>query len=122
MTKLSQKEYFKDEKLACKCGCGKNNFKKSTRKRLNRARDIAGVPFIVNSACRCAEHNRKVGSKPTSSHLVGVAMDIRAEDSVTRFAVLEGLMKAGFKRIGIHKDFIHADDDPTKPPRVAWMY
>ena len=42
---------------------------------LDSAREIAGIPFKINSAYRSESHNRKVGGKSTSSHLVGKAVD-----------------------------------------------
>lgn len=84
------------------------------------ARLIAGVPFVITSAIRCPEHNKRIGGKDNSAHLTGNAIDIKALDSYTKFRIAYGLLKAGFKRVGIYKDFVHADNDPTKPQEVLW--
>lgn len=90
--------------------------------KLDEAREIAEIPFIINSAYRTKEHNKKVGGKPNSSHLRGLAVDIKATDSRTRFLVLQALISVGFNRIGIAKTFIHVDDDESKSKEVAWLY
>ena len=91
-------------------------------RRIDRARDAAGVPFFVNSAYRTVEHEISRGRCGTSSHTKGVALDIRAADSRTRFMILKALMDAGFARIGIHGRFIHVDADDSKDPCVLWKY
>ena len=120
------KEHFTDKELACPC-CGAGRFNARARGMFNEAREVAGIPFVVNSACRCASHNAEVGGKPGSAHEFDeddetTAMDIRARDSRARFLILAGLLAAGFTRIGVAKTFIHADADPDKDPRVVWLY
>lgn len=90
--------------------------------KLDEAREIADIPFKINSAFRTPEHNAKIGGKPNSSHLRGLAVDIRAVDSRTRFIILGALIKVGFNRIGIAKTFIHVDDDQEKSGKVVWVY
>ena len=91
-------------------------------KMLDQARQNAGIPFIINSAYRTPEQNRRAGGKRNSAHLTGNAVDIRATNSTQRFKILYALIMVGFERIGIHKRFIHADNDKTKPKGVVWMY
>ena len=114
--------YFKESDFACKC-CGKNLCSKSFMNKVDSAREEAGVPFILNSAYRCPEHNLSEGGKVTSSHTqCACAVDIKAEDSRTRFRVTYGLIKAGFTRIGIGRKFVHADEDENKDQEVEWLY
>lgn len=89
---------------------------------LDSARDLAEIPFIVNSGYRCPAHNAHVGGTSTSSHLKGLAADIRATTSSQRFAMLSALLEVGFKRIGIGKTFIHIDRDKSKTSKVVWTY
>jgi len=114
-------EFFEWGEFACRCGCGKNEFQPSTAVRVNKARGYSGVPYVVTSAYRCPVHNRVIGSK-SNVHPRGYAVDIAAGDSRSRFKIIQGMIKAGFTRIGIAKDFIHGDDDPTKAPEVSWLY
>jgi hypothetical protein len=90
--------------------------------RFDKARQIAGVPFHINSGYRCEKHNKEVGGKKFSSHLRGKAGDIACYSSWQRFFMVDALIKAGFTRIGLGKNFIHADDDEAKEPRVIWLY
>jgi|TARA_R110002126_G_scaffold8336_1_gene39605 zinc D-Ala-D-Ala carboxypeptidase len=90
--------------------------------KLDEAREYANIPFIINSAYRSPEHNAKVGGKPGSSHIKGLAVDISAKDSRTRFLILDALFAVGFTRIGIADSFIHVDSDIDKSQNVIWTY
>ena len=96
------------------------NMQRSTLIKLENARRIAGIPFVINSGFRTQEHNRKIGGKPNSAHTRGHAVDIRAISGQQKFKIVEAAIKAGFNRIGIYKGFIHVDDDPTLPKNVIW--
>ena len=89
--------------------------------KLDDAREFAGVPFFINSAYRSPEHPESI-KNPTSSHIKGLAVDIRVRDSKTRYIVLDALMHVGFNRIGIADTFIHVDDDRNKSCGVIWTY
>lgn len=106
--------YFKE------IDCG--NMNQEFLLKLDRAREVAQIPFKINSAYRTPEHNAKIGGKPNSSHLKGLAVDISATDSIQRFTILKALIDTGFNRIGIAKTFIHVDDDKSKSPEVVWLY
>lgn len=88
---------------------------------IDDARDYANRPFVITSGYRTEAHNREVGGSPTSSHLFGYAADISCADSESRIRMVYGLMKAGFRRIGIASNFIHVDNDPKKP-KALWLY
>jgi len=89
---------------------------------LNHARQIAGIPFRINSGFRSKEHNAKVGGTETSSHLTGHAADIHCTSSTYRYEIISALLQAGFNRIGIAETFIHVDNDPNKTQKVIWTY
>tara|TARA_R110000764_G_scaffold215980_1_gene302797 strand:- start:656 stop:979 length:324 start_codon:yes stop_codon:yes gene_type:complete len=89
--------------------------------KLDEAREYAEIPFIINSAYRSPEHKESI-KNPTSSHIKGLAVDIKAKDSRTRGVILEALRSVGFTRIGISKTFIHVDLDYSKSQNVTWLY
>ena len=120
-SKMKRWRYFTEDEFRCHC-CGKLIIDDKLIDLLDKAREIAGVPFIVVSGYRCKKHNAEVGGKPNSAHLVGKAADIKATDSRTRFKIVQALVKVGFHRIGIAKGFIHCDIDDSKPPEVLWLY
>lgn len=106
-------KYFKEIEL---------NMNEEFLQRLDEAREYAGIPFIINSAWRSEEDNKRVGGKPNSSHLKGLAVDIKATNSRQRGLILDALRSVGFSRIGIAKTFIHVDLDFDKDQDVTWLY
>ena len=103
-------------------GSGFANMDRNFLEMLDYARQIARVPFKINSGYRTKEHNQKVGGKPKSSHLIGKAADIAISNSQERWAVLTALQDAGFSRLGVAKTFIHVDSDEAKSSNVIWTY
>ena len=115
--------YFKESEFkCCSCGLGFADMDFTILSRLDIARGYADVPFKITSSIRCKSHNQEVGGKETSSHLDGLAADIFCITSYMRYRILHGLMKAGFNRFGIGKDFIHVDIDVDKPKELIWTY
>lgn len=89
---------------------------------LDTARGYAGVPFIITSGLRTAEHNERVGGVKDSAHLRGLAVDLLFKDSGTGGKILQGLVQAGFKRFGIYKDgHLHTDIDDSKTSPALWI-
>lgn len=98
-----------------------NNMNKDFLFVLDEAREFAGIPFIINSAYRSPEHPLSI-KNPSSSHIKGLAVDIKATDSKTRFKIVKALIEVGFTRIGIADTFIHVDLDLDKTQNVIWTY
>lgn len=90
--------------------------------KLAAARKAAAVSFKITSGYRTPKHNEKVGGVPSSSHTKGHACDIYAPTSRQKFLIINSLLQAGFNRIGVAKNFIHVDDDPSKAEDVIWTY
>jgi len=117
---------FSKSEFDCSCGCDMplgvlHNVQKLANQ-LQVLRNVVGTSIKINSGYRCPEQNARVGGKPNSSHLRGLAVDIRANDSSTRYIVLNALISVGFNRIGIASSFIHVDDDKSKSDKVVWTY
>lgn len=112
--------HFKEKEFACKCGCGRNKMSHVFLNMLDNARDIAGIPFVINSGYRCQEYNKRIGGVKGSAHTHGVAADIKVSDNRARYLILTALLKAGFNRIGVYSSFIHVDCDVSKTNDVVW--
>ena len=106
----------------CSPPCKLSDMNELFMDRLQEARTISGIPFILNSAYRLLEHELAQGRKGTSSHTKGVAVDIAYKSGSECWKIVEALLFAGFTRIGIAKSFIHVDYDQDKPKEVMWGY
>jgi zinc D-Ala-D-Ala carboxypeptidase len=115
-------KHFKIDEFRCKCGCGQSLVKPELVDALDKARSLAGVPFKIISGYRCGTHNALVGGKPRSAHLSGLAADIACRASGPRYNIIISLMSSGFSRIGVHKNFIHADLASNLPTPSIWLY
>lgn len=82
----------------------------SFMRRLETARELAGVPFVLTCAYRSIEYDRSKGRTGLSYHCRGRAVDIACCYSNLRYIIVKALQKAGFSSIGIAKTFIHVDD------------
>lgn len=88
---------------------------------LDIARARAGVPFEITCGLRSPEENAQLANSVSdSAHLTGLAVDLACSDSATRFAMIKGLLAAGFTRIGVYSAHLHADRDESKPQNVFW--
>lgn len=116
-------KYFTDEEFRkATPSCSLSDMDENFMSKLDHARDIAGVPFIVSSAFRSEEYEKKKGRSGTSRHTLGIAIDIRCYDNALRFRIVNALLSVGFRRIGIASSFIHVDDGyPTSLPLI-WLY
>lgn len=83
------------------------------------ARDLAGIPFRINSAFRSVDHELSKKRSGKSMHCIGRAVDIKCVDSGSRYTIIRALIEAGFNGIGIGSTFIHADDRDIK---LIWTY
>ena len=114
--------YFKNsEFLNCEPVCTIYDMDDVFMEMLDLARLIAGIPFIINSAFRTVKHERERGRSGLSSHTKGKAIDIHCLESDDRMIIVDALIKAGFKRIGISENFIHVDNDSDKHTAM-WLY
>jgi len=111
-------KYFSEKEIACNC-CGQIKPTTEAENHANKltvARVYADIPFIVTSWNRCEKHNKKIGGSITSSHLKGIATDIKYKNDTELFKIVDSLMFAWFKRILIYpkSKFIHVDSDNAK--------
>lgn len=77
--------------------------------KLDFARSLAGIPFVLNCAYRSPEWDKSKGRTGLSYHCSGRAVDIRCNDSENRYKIIAACLKAGLK-VGIYKNFLHVDN------------
>lgn len=113
-------DYFSEiEFNLCTPSCDKNAMSARFLARLNSARHMAGVPFILNSAYRSPEWDKSKGRSGKGYHTLGRAVDIRCSDSLVRADIIFSAMCCGLNGIGIAKDYIHLDD---RDEPCIWLY
>lgn len=115
---------FDSSDFDCKCNfpsCTTTNIEPRLVDALDDLFDIAGE-FKINSGYRCKKHNRIVGGKDDSQHLIGKAVDIESLRSfsgpeMARFAnEVEAFSKGG---MGVAEHWIHID---VRLGRARWTY
>jgi len=111
INEICHRTYFTFNELKCHCGCETCNIDFNFLIKLIKFRVIYGIPFIPNSVYRCFNYNKKIGST-SDNHPSGHAVDIPCASSQRRFKIVAAAIKAGFKRIGLKKTFVHLDDNP----------
>lgn len=108
--------HFTRRELECRCGCGYCAPTDELLTLAEKVRHVLGdVPMVVNSCCRCAAHNRKVGGSPTSKHLTGNALDFVPKRVPVKDAFMQivaawlagSLPELG--GVGLYNTFIHID-------------
>lgn len=128
---LSPWKYFSLIELKCKCGnCESTGLEMDDTfmEKLSWIREELGFPFIISSAYRCGEYNKKVsGTGENGPHTTGKAIDI-VVNGEKAYALLSKALLQDFKGIGINQKgnsrFIHLDDleYPDYPRPMVWSY
>lgn len=103
--------HFYRREFVCHC-CGTFQQDPTLLEALEQLRTLASAPVVVLCGYRCPEHNRRVGGKPDSQHLLGKAADIRIAgidlQAMYEFALRVPQFAAG--GIGVYdRDFLHVD-------------
>ena len=115
--------YFDEKEFTrCQPPCKLEDMDERFLAKLDLARAKAGIPFVLNCAYRSRAWDLSKGRTGNSAHCSGKAVDIRCNTSANRMKIMQGLLAAGFTRIGIGRTFVHADSDETKPQGVIWHY
>jgi len=92
-------------------------FDEQTALMLDSAREIAGIPFVINSAVREPDYIDSIGGAARSSHTAPCycAVDISAKNKESQDKIISALRQVGFTRFVIYPRHIHVDSDSTKP-------
>lgn len=111
-------EHFKRSEFACKCGCGYDTVDSALLAVLEDIRTHFGAPTIINSACRCSQHNSDVGGSPNSQHKYGRAADITVLG--TQPSIIASYLEGKYPDmygIGKYDTFTHIDTRTKGPAR-----
>lgn len=106
-------EHFSEDECVCPC-CSRFLVNDKLIEELEHIRHILGdFPMIINSWCRCQQHNEYVGGASNSKHLFingCMAVDFYVK-KLSFDTIYEKLDKeyAGKYGIGIYKNHIHFD-------------
>ncbi len=117
-------KYFKYEEFSCPC-CGKNKTNYDLISKLDIAREIAGIPFVIKLGYICENYNRILNNLfelRLESHLAGNACKILCIENFSRFLIVSALLKVGFNQIGISEKFIHCEISKEKTPNSLWIW
>ena len=107
--------HFSKKEFACKCGCGTCKPAPALIEKLEKFRELCGgEPMHINSAHRCAKHNKASGGSPHSQHLLGKAADVRKIPGMSIDKMAHLAEQAGFNGIGKYRSFVHVDVRDTK--------
>jgi uncharacterized protein YcbK (DUF882 family) len=112
-------QHFARSEFACKCGdCPQSKDPTVDVKLigiLEELRSHFGAPITVTSGVRCERHNRNVGGRPTSRHILGRAADVVvkgvAPDRVHRYLNERYVDRFG---LGKYAKFTHIDSRTNK--------
>lgn len=110
--------FFSRDEFACKCGCGFDTIDAETLEVLEATRVHLGAAVTINSACRCWEHNKRVGGSDNSQHLIARACDIVVKGYTPHhvYAFLDGMYKDKYG-LGMYDTFTHID---TRSKKARW--
>ena len=101
---------FSRHEFSCKCGCGFQTVDVDLIVILETVRSKFKSPVTINSACRCHEHNEKIGGSYGSKHKQGIAVDIvvKGVNPKDVYKYLDGMYPASYG-IGYYGSFTHFD-------------
>lgn len=109
---------FNSREFNCKCGkCKTTLIDTQLVGYLQLIRNHFGKPVTINSAYRCAEHNKAVGGASKSKHTLGQAADIVVK-GVEPKEVAKYAESIGVKGIGLYDSFTHVD---TRAAKSFWV-
>ena len=110
--------HFSRHEFACKCGCGFDTVDTATLKLLETIRDTFLEPITINSGCRCAQYNQRVGGSKASQHMLGRAADFVVDSfSPMRVHIIAGNSLGSSGGLGSYSTFTHVDTRSNGPAR-----
>ena len=113
------KDYFPEVEFnRCFPVCFRSDMDSVFLVKLNRARCLAGVPFVLNCAYRSPSWDKSHGRSGSGYHTKGRAVDVRCLDSSVRYKIVRACVDCGLS-VGVYPTFLHIDD--RELPIVFWF-
>lgn len=122
MKKIKSEFFSESEFKRCTPQCSLQDMQQSLMTKLDRARELAGIPFVITCGYRSSAWDKARGRSGTGAHTTGHAIDIRCNSSSNRWKIVNALLAVGFNRIGVAKTFIHVDNSTVHSQEVIWTY
>lgn len=105
--------YFQpNEFKRCTPSCTVEQMDIAFLEKLDSARCVAQVPFVLLSAYRSPEHDRSKGRSGKGYHTLGRAVDVKCVDGQTRWRIVYACLRLSLS-VGIYPTFIHIDNRPN---------
>lgn len=124
--------YFDTREFECACGCRFGSQEKDISEKLirylNEVRKLLNAPITITSGARCKTYNLSIGGSPNSAHLPNPntnqceAADVSVVGGQSRYFITKFAIYAGFKRIGVDKNFVHVDVAEHLQYDMMWTY
>jgi len=109
-------KYFNRDEFACQY-TGNNEIQDEFIERLDELREACGFPFIITSGYRDPSHPIEAKKTKAGTHAQGIAADIKVNNGLQRFKIVEKAIALGFTGVGVARGFVHVDirnpDDTT---------
>lgn len=95
-----------------------------TAHRMEAVRDLLGKPIHVNSAYRCPKLNKAVGSKSTSAHLIGYAVDFICPGFGSPLDICRAIASSDleFDQLIFEGTWVHISFDPRQRRQQLTMH
>lgn len=121
-TTALSKNFTRDE-FECQCGkCTAQMIDTELVDKLQRIRDVLGVPLKITSGYRCIPHNAAVKGSSGSKHRYGMAADWRTANRSINPVALGIIAAQYFKAVGIYWydgcAIVHTD---TRDAKATWL-
>lgn len=119
---ITARYFVESEFKRCNPPCSLQDMRQDFMDTLDRIRDKAGIPLILNSAYRSKVWDTAKGRTGDGAHTLGVAVDIRAYSNTSKYKIIKAALECGVTRIGVYASWIHIDtgDRYGKTPQVIW--
>lgn len=119
---ITSKYFSEREFQKCTPSCSLQDMKQEAMDKFDKAREIAGIPFVITCAYRSKEWDVSRGRSGEGAHPHGYALDIKCNSSVNRMKIIKALVAVNCRRFAIGRGFVHADFDPNLSQDIMWEY